>query len=64
VTPQRYKELETDDLAFLTDVERAEGWHWCPDWDYMLIGPNSPEMDCCTCPEKPRNNEFSDGNGY
>ena len=23
--------------------------HLCPDWDFMLLVPGSPEMDCCTC---------------
>jgi hypothetical protein len=23
--------------------------HLCPDWDYLLIVPNNPEMKSCTC---------------
>lgn len=23
--------------------------HHCPDWDFDLIRPGDPEMECCTC---------------
>jgi hypothetical protein len=23
--------------------------HYCPDWDYLLIGPGMPEMEACLC---------------
>jgi len=48
--PERYKELELGNLA-LTEQEMADGWHWCYDWDYMLVGPEMPEMKVCTCGE-------------
>jgi len=25
------------------------GYHYCPDWDMMLIGPGSSEMSGCSC---------------
>lgn len=28
------------------------GWHYCSDWDGLLIGPGMPEMACCTCQKK------------
>ena len=31
----------------LTDAEMAEGWHYCPEWDGMLIHPSSEEAKCC-----------------
>jgi len=31
------------DPQILTNEEYAEGWHWCPDWDYLMIGPESYE---------------------
>ena len=37
----------------LTPEERAEGWHFCHDWDGMLVGPGMPEMECCTCAPSP-----------
>ena len=33
---QRYVELDSG-LANLTYVEIENGWHFCPDWDDMLI---------------------------
>lgn len=30
-----------------------QGWHYCEDWDGLVVGPGSDEWDCCTCyPEK------------
>jgi len=29
--------------------EMAEGWHFCPEWDYLLIGGDMEELKCCTC---------------
>ena len=28
---------------------RAAKAHYCPDWDYLPVSPESPEMDGCTC---------------
>lgn len=52
MTPGRYRVV--DELgAGLTSEESAAGWHFCPDWDQMLVGPGMPEYEvCCTC-EKP-----------
>ena len=33
----------------MTADEKAEGWHFCPEWDFMLISGASPEAECCTC---------------
>jgi len=27
----------------------AQGWHFCADWDELLIGPGMPEMETCLC---------------
>lgn len=27
----------------------ANGWHFCPEFDYLFIGPGCPEMESCTC---------------
>jgi hypothetical protein len=48
---KRYWKLEKDPDAVLTEEEQAEGWHRCPDWDFMLVGPNMPELGGCSCPE-------------
>lgn len=36
-------------LLHLNDNDISRGWHFCPDWDGMVIGPGMPEMDGCTC---------------
>jgi hypothetical protein len=33
----------------LTKEEIEDGWHFCCDWDGMLIHPELPEGDCCNC---------------
>lgn len=25
--------------------------HYCPEWDFDLIHPDTPEMECCLCQE-------------
>lgn len=34
----------------LSDI--GHGWHFCPEWDYMWIGPGCPEMEACCCDAK------------
>lgn len=35
--------------SHLSKKEVAEGWHFCDDWDGLLIGPGMHEFeDCCT----------------
>lgn len=36
----------------LTPEEIAQGWHYCWDWDGLLVGPDMKEMECCTCVPK------------
>lgn len=37
--------------GMLTQEEMADGWHYCPDWDYMLVNMNDKEGEglCCNC---------------
>jgi hypothetical protein len=35
--------------AALTEAEVKEGWHFCPEWDFLLIHPDDPEAECCDC---------------
>jgi len=40
----------------LTEEEIAAGWHWCPDWDDLLIGPDPKwdgERELCHCFDSP-----------
>lgn len=46
----RYEELsEGPDPQQLTEEEMKEGWHFCADWDYLLVGVEMPEYKYCTC---------------
>lgn len=48
MTPERRFNCEILNRP-LTQEEILQGYHYCPDWDYMLIGPEDPETECCTC---------------
>lgn len=43
MTPERRDELTFGDEVEMTEEEYRAGWHWCPDWDYLVIGPEHPE---------------------
>ncbi len=45
---QRYKDI-MDGKADLTQEEINQGWHFCVEWDFMLINKNSAEGMCCRC---------------
>ena len=49
MTAARYRLLSTSDTDDLTPEETAQGWHFCPDWDYMLIHNLDPEIEGCCC---------------
>lgn len=46
---ERWAELMNDLSSELTDEELKEGWHFCVEWDGLLIGPCSHELHCCQC---------------
>lgn len=54
MTPERYRELCVNPDAILTEQELREGYHFCPDWDYMLLHVSDVEMSGCCC-DKARN---------
>jgi len=33
----------------LRNIYKDTGGHFCPDWDYLFITPNSKEWECCVC---------------
>lgn len=33
----------------LTQPEIEVGWHWCREFDGLLIGPGMSELHCCYC---------------
>jgi len=49
MTKDRYKELMDSEAILLTDEEIDQGWHFCADWDGLLIGPEMEEQKTCTC---------------
>lgn len=36
-------------VSSLSEDECVEGWHWCEEWDGLLVGPGMQELDSCTC---------------
>ena len=55
-----YKRMRYLDLNPEEGIEKHEaeqGWHRCPDWDFMLIGPDDPEWESCLCNIKLRPTE-------
>jgi hypothetical protein len=50
MTPERMKVLESKESDRLTPQEMRDGWHFCPDWDYMLTKFESHGgCECTTC---------------
>ena len=49
MTPKRRCQLERDQTLRLTDDEVEAGYHFCIEWDGMLIHTTDKEFECCTC---------------
>ena len=45
MTNSRWRGLMGDDEKALTEEEILQGWHFCPEWDSLLIGPGMGEFD-------------------
>jgi hypothetical protein len=45
---ERYIELDNSGTG-LTKEEWEAGWHWCLEWDDMLVGPGTQEALVCSC---------------
>jgi len=52
MTEERYWELMDDSYEKLAPEEIAKGWHFCEDWDFLLVGPDMEEAEACTCRER------------
>jgi len=48
MTLERYQEVNFVGKG-LTKEEVKEGWHFCSEWDQLLVGPGMPEKDACIC---------------
>jgi hypothetical protein len=49
VNRERYAFLNLTGAAPARDEYEA-GWHYCSEWDGMLVGPGMIETECCSCP--------------
>lgn len=49
MTKERYNALMADDGAELDKEEITLGWHFCCEFDGLLVGLGMGELDCCTC---------------
>ena len=54
MTRERWESLmESYSTGNLTDDELRQGWHWCWEWDGLLVGPEMPEWgshpEVCRC---------------
>ena len=41
--------FEGDESVMLTAEELKDGWHWCDDWDSLLIHTDDVEFKQCKC---------------
>lgn len=46
---KRYCQLNSRESDKLTPQEMKEGWHFCPEWDFLLTNSNDTEGEVCTC---------------
>jgi len=45
---ERYNEIEYKNERLIKE-EIDQGWHFCGDWDFLLIHITWPEYEECTC---------------
>lgn len=55
MTNERWHAVNEDIKARLTPEEIAQGWHFCVEFDGLLVGPGSQERQFCghLCPLVP-----------
>jgi hypothetical protein len=44
VNKDRYQQLTMDESTRLTEEELQEGWHFCPEFDFLLTQGEGPEQ--------------------
>jgi hypothetical protein len=47
MTQERWQALMNDQSLNLTEAEIKEGWHWCHEFDGLLVGPGMGEAEFC-----------------
>jgi hypothetical protein len=53
MTSERWTALSKSEHLNLTEEEIKYGWHFCHEWDGLLVGPGMKEAEACLCfPEK------------
>jgi len=52
---RRWHAITTIQTVKLTEREIQEGWHFCPEWDGLLIGPGMEEYKACLCAKPSQN---------
>lgn len=52
MSDERYKALMQNDDVQLTEEELKQGWHYCYEFDGLLVGPGMGELEFCTCLKK------------
>ena len=45
----RYIALDLNPDLDLDEEEIKDGWHFCTEWDFMLIHNSLEEFYCCNC---------------
>ena len=49
MTNKRYNDLSAVDPESMSEDEVKEGWHYCWEFDGLLVGPGMGELNWCTC---------------
>lgn len=49
MSPERYRQLSESDDYDLMPNELGEGWHFCIEFDGLLVGPGMFELNFCSC---------------
>lgn len=50
MTKERYREFRDNPELNVTKEEFNKGWHFCCEWDGLLVGPGMDEFEmCCVC---------------
>jgi len=43
----------------ITEEQAAKGWHYCPEWDGLVVHPGVPEWDACVCKVPGKTNDYA-----
>ncbi len=63
ISLNRWRALINDERPRLTPEEKEKGWHYCYEFDGLLVGPadlKNIEWNCCTCFSKEEKASFTE----